>query len=97
MEIPGAGVITKPGPQVQHLVDVCRSQVMYRREAFHEALIVGYDRGDLCLLQHDFGNPNTIWRGILLPGQVMPTFGIEPGENFVGGISGVRVKLTLMW
>jgi len=51
---------------------------VHRGEGRHKALIEGNDCRDLCLLQHDFGHPNSIRRAIVLPGQMRTSVLVEP-------------------
>ncbi|MCY1532437.1 hypothetical protein D9M68_677120 [compost metagenome] len=55
MQVAGAGVIAQPGPIGHHVFLAGRGQGSHVREAFKEAVVVGDDRRDLRLLQHDLG------------------------------------------
>ena len=89
MEVAGAGVVTQAGPEVQHLVDRRDGQGIDGRETRHKAFVVGDDGGDLGLLKHDFGDPDAVRRGILLPGELLAAVGFEPGQEPRGEGGGV--------
>jgi hypothetical protein len=63
-------------------------QVRFRRQgqrfdswkAIKEALKVGYDRGYACLLQHDFGKPDSVGVARSAPGKVTLRMG-EPDQQ----------------
>ena len=81
VQIARPGVVAKPRPQVQHLIDLRRRQRRDIREALHEARVIGQHRRDLGLLEHDLRDPHTIRGGVLLPGQVLAAMLIEPVEH----------------
>jgi len=60
MQVAGTRVIAEPGPELEHVIERRRRELNDRREAFEEARIVGCDRLDGGLLQHDFGEPDPI-------------------------------------
>ena len=51
------------------------------RKALHEAVVIGNDRVDLSLLQHDFRYPHPVRRALLLPRQVFAAVLVEPDEQ----------------
>ena len=53
VQVAGPGVVAKPGPVVQHLVDGGIGQRHHIGEARHKTLVIGDHGGDLSLLQHD--------------------------------------------
>jgi hypothetical protein len=87
MEIAGAGIIAKPGPGPQDIVEGSGAQgVDIRPEAKEFGVIAAYRR-HRGLLQHDFGQPDTVGVGgrtrLCPPGQVAGLPGI-PGEETAG-------------
>ena len=68
VQIARPGVIAEAGPQVQHLVHAGICQCGDIRILRYETKVVGNDRLDLGLLQHDFRDPDPVGRWILLPG-----------------------------
>ncbi|MNH27270.1 hypothetical protein D3C79_873740 [compost metagenome] len=88
VQVAGTGVVTEPGPVVQHLVDGGVGQRQHIGEAGHEALIVGDDGGDLGLLQHDLGDPDPVGGLVLLPGQGLAAVDLVPVQD-PGGESAV--------
>ena len=81
VQVAGAGVIAEPGPVVQHLVDGGVGQRQHVGKAGHEALIVGNDRSDLGLLQHDFRDPDPVGGLLLLPGQGLAAVELIPVQD----------------
>ena len=76
-----ARVIAQPRPDCQQLVFACIRQCRNAREGRHEALEVGLDGLDTGLLQHDFRYPYAIGGAALLPGEVLASVLIPPGEK----------------
>ncbi len=68
VQVARSGVIAQASPQVQHLVYAGICQCSDIGILLHETKIVGNDRLDLGLLQHDFRDPDPVGRWILLPG-----------------------------
>ena len=54
MQIARAGVIAKPGPQVENFVERRIGEIGHRREARHKAFKIGDNGRNLSLLQHHF-------------------------------------------
>ena len=84
MEVAGARVVAEPGPEVQHLIHRRRGEGADIREALHEAPVIGHDRRDLGLLQHDLRHPDTIRGAVLLPGKIVSSFAGVPLEECGG-------------
>ena len=84
MEVAGAGVIAEPGPQLEHVLDLGRRQRVDRRKPRQELGVIGRDRGDRGLLEHDFGQPDPVRIG-RLPRQRAPrqpaAVAVVPGEQ----------------
>ena len=77
------GVVAKTGPQMKNLIGLCRGECIDGCEARHEAFEVGYDGGDLSLLQHYLRDPDAIGRAVGLPRQVMTAVLIEPVQKLL--------------
>ena len=73
MQVAGAGVITEPLPQIQHLVERGRGKRANIGKTRHESVKIGTDGGDGGLLQHDLAEPDPIRVGA-------PTGRRAPGE-----------------
>ena len=69
---------------VQDLVELGDGEIADGREPVHKPLVVRHHGENLGLLQHDFRDPNTVGRGVLLPGQVFAPVPVEPVEQCVG-------------
>src|SRR6202034_440808 len=83
MQITGTGVIAEAGPGFEHIVERRRRQRPYIGPARQKARVIGPDRLDRGLLQHDFGQPDAIRIGALpLRGApVQPAaVGVVPGQ-----------------
>ncbi len=78
MEVAAPGVVAEPRPVVQHLIELSGGEIGNRWKSCHEPQIIRNHRCDLGLLQHDFGNPNPIGVGVVLPGQVAAAVVVEP-------------------
>ena len=76
MEVAPTLVISKSGPGRENLVFLFVSQRFNAWVGFQEFLEVRDDGLDLCLLEHDFGNPHSIGIRILSPGQLAPILSI---------------------
>jgi hypothetical protein len=81
VQVAPPGVVAEAAPVVQYLVDVGARQVRERREARREAFVVGDNRGNLGLLQHDLRQPHVVGRGVALPGQVVAAVAVVPVEK----------------
>ena len=95
LEVAGPGVVAQAGPEPQHLVLRRRGQRGHRWEPLHEPLVIGEDRGDLSLLEHDLRNPDRVRVARLPPGQI-PVAGAIPRQQVrcdLPGASGFRVGL----
>ena len=66
------------------LVELGCRQAFHIGKALHEAFVIGDDGGNLGLLQHDFGHPDPVGCGVLLPGQVVAPVSVEPGQRLGG-------------
>lgn len=53
VQVPGAGVIPKPGPMIEDRIKFCACQSLDIRKALDETLVVRNHGGDLGLLEHD--------------------------------------------
>jgi len=80
LEVAGAAVVTEPLPEFHQpfVVDFC--QRFQRRELGHEALVIGADRLDAGLLEHDLRDPDAIGRRVVAPRQ-NPFVRIVPGQQ----------------
>ena len=56
----GARIIAQALPDPEDFLLICRGQVPQGRIGGHEAVEVGYDGGDLGLLEHGLGNEHAI-------------------------------------
>ena len=76
VQVARAGVVTEPGPQVQHVIHGRIGQRHHVREALHEAPEVRDDGRHLRLLQHDLRHPGAIGAvaaaRMPLPRQIVP-------------------------
>ena len=88
VQIAGAGVIAEAGPGLEHVVERRRRQRPNIGPARQKARVIGPDRLDRGLLQHDFGEPDAIRIGALArrraPRQ-LAAMAVVPGEQ-VGGL-----------
>src|SRR5690554_4958980 len=84
MQVAGAAVIAKTGPQVQHLVQLAGGQAGQIGKSLHEPLEVAQYSVYLGLLQHDFRHPNPVGADVLLPGQVFAAVLCGPGQHSCG-------------
>ena len=75
LQIPGAGVIAQTFPQFVDFVRACICGGFNRRQFSHPAFPIRHDRFDLCLLEHDFGNPDCVRIARAPPRQVAGVFG----------------------
>src|SRR5207302_1803925 len=71
MHVARTRVIAEPGPQVEHVIDGCIGKRTHGWKSLQEALVVGNDRRDLRLLQHDLRHPHAIGRAVALPGKIV--------------------------
>ena len=71
MQVACPGVVAKTRPQMQDSVDWSLGESRDIRKARDETLVVGNDRDHLRLLQHDFRDPHSIRRALVLPGQIV--------------------------
>src|SRR6202034_1316608 len=87
MQITGTGVITEAGPGFEHVVERGRRQRPYIGPARQKARVIGPDRLDCGLLQHDFGQPDAIRIGALprprAPGQ-LAAMAVVPSQQVHG-------------
>src|SRR5262245_31877645 len=60
MQVAGACVVAKTRPGPQDLFKVSRCEGLYRRPLGKEPTVIWCDRLDRRLLQHDFGQPDTV-------------------------------------
>ena len=81
VQIAGPGIVAKPGPVVQHLVDGGISQCHHIGEACHKTLVIGDHGSDLSLLQHDLRDPDPVRGLLLLPGQGFAAMKLVPLQN----------------
>src|SRR5664279_1092942 len=73
---------------MQHLVQGRQGQGFNAGKARHEPPVIRNHGSDLCLLQHDFGNPYPVRGGILLPWQIVAAVDLEPGEQALRELGG---------
>jgi len=87
VQIAGASVIAEPGPDLQHFLERRRGERADARPALEEFGVIGQNRADPRLLQHDLGEPDPIriraLAGARAPRQLaaMP---VVPGEQGLG-------------
>ena len=60
MQVSCSGVISQAGPVMQHQIYIGICQAVNVLEGVQETFVIGYNRSDLCLLQHDFRNPHPV-------------------------------------
>jgi hypothetical protein len=63
MEIARTRVIAEPGPEPEHMVEARGGQLLHRRKAFEETLVISRHGFDAGLLQHDFREPHPVGIG----------------------------------
>src|ERR1700722_6363911 len=80
MQVSGPAVVSKSSPASQHAFEICARQSLYGRKFRQKIFIVGNYRGDACLLQHDFGNPDSI-RVFIPPPREIPLALREPSQQ----------------
>ena len=78
VQIAATRVIAQASPQVQYIIQRSLCEIGKCGKALHKALEVGDDRGNLSLLQHDLGDPDTIGCDGLLPRQILAAVAIKP-------------------
>ena len=87
VQIAGAGVIAEAGPGLEHVVERRRRQRPEIGPARQKACVIGPDRLDRGLLQHDFGQPDAIRIGALsrrrAPRQ-LAAMAVVPGQQVQG-------------
>ena len=88
MQVTRAGVVPQAGPKVQHRILWCGRKVLDRRERGHESLVIGNHSRHLSLLQHDLGDPDTVGRPVLLPGQIFASVAVKPVQQGIGNVIG---------
>jgi hypothetical protein len=84
LEIPGARVVTEPGPEMQHLIERRGSQGCDIRKALQEAPVIINHGCNLGLLQHDLRHPDPVGRPLVLPGQIVPAVLAVPADQRKG-------------
>ena len=80
MQIAGAGVVTQAGPMGQHRLDRRPRQRAHIGERSEEAGVIRDHCRHLRLLQHDLRKPDPVRIAGVLPGQVMATGLLLPGD-----------------
>jgi len=70
VEVPGAGIVAESFPGLEDRVEACTGKRVHVGEALQETLVVGDDRGDPGLLEHDLGHPDAVGIARFAPGQV---------------------------
>ena len=78
MQIAGTGVVTQTRPMAKHVRARCQGQGLEIGEAIHKAHKIRDDRGNLGLLEHNFGHPDPIRGRIGLPRQGFAPFLVKP-------------------
>ena len=81
VQVSGPCVIPEPRPIFQNGACFRAGQAGQVGKSFSEPQEIGNDRRHLGLLQHDFGHPDSIRVGGLLPGQMLAAVLVEPGED----------------
>ena len=69
MQIASAGVVPEPRPCCEHCLLPSARERLDRRPAADEFAEISRDRGDRRLLQHDFGQPDTVGIGAFAGGR----------------------------
>ena len=84
-EISGPPVVSQSGPEGKDFVLVAFGQILQRRIAFQEPLVVGNDGLHLSLLEHHLGQEDRIGLQAAAPGKIPPVPLVPaqqiPGEN----------------
>ena len=80
VQVAGTRVVAEPLPQLEDRVEPGAGEALDRRESLQESLVVGHDRRDLRLLEHDLGDPDRVRVFGLSPGQITPVLS-EPAEK----------------
>ena len=99
LQVAGAGVIAKPLPGVQHIVEACLGERADVRPTHREGSEIGDHRGDGGLLQHDLGEPDAVgigapappWRRAEAPRQ-RPSVGAVPIKHAPGNLRARRPR-----
>jgi hypothetical protein len=84
MEVPAARVVAEAAPGREHVLLGGFGERVHVGKAREEALVVGDDRGDLRLLQHDLGEPDAVGVTRALPGQAVAAVGPLPARDAGG-------------
>ena len=84
MQVARAAVVAEPGPVREHLVFGRVRQCSHIREAINKSHVIRQHRCHLCLLKHDFGQPDAIRVTGVLPGQIVATVDALPGDQADG-------------
>ena len=74
LKIAGTGVITKTFPKFENFFRFRTSERFDGRQNFHPAFPIWHDGFDLCLLKHDFGNPDGVRISRVTPRKVASIF-----------------------
>src|SRR5262249_33515150 len=84
-----APIVTKTAPRGQYLAFCRRGQRMNVRKSLEEKPIVFEHGSDARLLQHYFGNPNTVWVAGFAPRQIASIF-VVPAQKHTAKTSACR-------
>lgn len=79
-EVPGSGVVAKPGPGREHTVLTRASQRRQIRKSLEEMLVSGLDRADRRLLEHHFGDPDPVGIAVSAP-RKRPILSPKPAQE----------------
>ena len=92
VQVAGTRVITKPLPRVQHVGIRSTGKASEIGEAVEPASIIWNDRGDLRLLEHEFGDKNRVGIACVTPRQVAAVFPM-PCAKGAAKWGGVRERI----
>src|SRR5665647_2423899 len=81
MEVAGAAVIAQTTPETQHLVQRCRSQRRQIGKLSYETREIIQNGCHLCLLQHDFRQPDPVGIMRILPWQMVSSVYLLPAHD----------------
>ena len=84
VQIACTAVIPQAAPLRQHGIFRSIGQIQHRRKHLQEPAVIGNDRGDLGLLQHDFRKPDAVGIARVLPGKPLAAMLALPADQSLG-------------
>jgi len=84
LQMAGTRVITEPGPQSEDLVERRRRQMRQVGKMRQKAEVIRLHAAHLCLLQHDFRQPDAVGVAGVLPRQVVTATMALPVDHPLG-------------